>query len=139
MLVRKDTGDTAVLNLSITDDDVQISAASEEMIEFCGEHGIAYKIAMKVGLMCEEMAVYTHHHRKERGDIDFLLRIKKDSITMNFRSIGEPFDPTSQAEDDMAENFIMLNSLPHNLSYDYIMGMNNTQITMESQIPSTKA
>ena len=130
-LVREDRGDTAVLNLSITDDDVQISAASEEMIEFCSEHGIAHKIAMKVGLMCEEMAVYTHHHRKERGDIDFLLRIKEDIITMNFRSIGEPFDPTSQADDDMAENFIMLNSLPHNLSYDYIMGMNNTQITME--------
>ena len=131
MLVRKDTGDTAVLNLSITDDAEQISAASEQMIDFCAEHGIVRKIAMKVGLMCEEMAVYTHHHRKERGDIDFLLRIREDSITMNFRSIGEPFDPTSQAEDDMAENFIMLNSLPHSLSYDYIMGMNNTQITME--------
>ncbi len=131
MLVRKDAGDTAVLNLSITDDDVQISAASEQMIDFCAEHGIARKIAMKVGLMCEEMAVYTHHHRKERGDIDFLLRIKEDIITMNFRSIGEPFNPTSQADDDMAENFLMLNSLPHDLSYDYIMGMNNTQITME--------
>lgn len=131
LLVRKDTGNTAVLNLSITDDDVQISAASEQMIDFCAEQGIARKIAMKVGLMCEEMAVYTHHHRKEAGDIDFLLRIKEDSITINFRSIGEPFNPTRQADDDMAENLIMLNSLPHNLSYDYIMGMNNTQIVME--------
>ncbi len=131
LLVRKDTGNTAVLNLSIMDDDEQITAASEQMIDFCAEQGIARKLAMKVGLMCEEMAVYTHNHRKAGGDIDFLLRIKEDSITINFRSIGEPFDPTSQAEDDMAENFMILNSLPHNLSYDYIMGMNNTQIVME--------
>lgn len=131
LLVKKEHGEAHVLNLSITDDSEKISTASKQMMNFCSEYGVTPKISMKVGLMCEEMAVYTHHHRKERGEIDFLLRIMEEYIIMNFRSIGEPFDPASQTNDDVEENLLMLKSLPHELMYDYIMGMNNTQITIE--------
>ena len=130
-LIRNDLGSIATINLTITDRNEDISECSEQMIEFCTENGVPMKKAMRVGLLCEEMAVYTQHHRSDIGDIDLLLRIRKNIIDLSFRSIGEPFDPTQGTEEDVAENLLMLQTLAPELSFEYIMGMNNTLIRID--------
>ena len=131
LLIRKEEDGVKVLNLTITDNPEDISAASEKMTDFCTENDISMKLAYKVGLLCEEMAVYTNNHRKDKGDIDVMLRIMGDEITINFRSIGVPFNPTLSTEEDQMENLVMLRKVASNISFDYIMGMNNTQIVIK--------
>lgn len=130
-LVHRDIKSLGTINLTITDKSEDISLASEKMIDFCTGKGVPMKQAFKVGLMCEEMAVYTRQHREDAGDIDLMLRIKEDEIFINFRSKGMPFDPTKGTEDDMPENILMIEKIASKVSYDYIMGMNSTQITIE--------
>ena len=84
-----------------------------------------------MGLLLEEMAVYTRQHRTDKGDIDITLRLTEDEITINFRSIGTPFDPTTGKEGDIPENILMLKNMASRIAYDYIMGMNSTQILIE--------
>ncbi|MCR5727634.1 MAG: polysaccharide biosynthesis C-terminal domain-containing protein [Lachnospiraceae bacterium] len=131
LLIRKEEDGVKVLNLTITDNPEDISATSEKMTDFCTENDISMKLAYKVGLLCEEMAVYTNNHRKDKGDIDLMLRIMGDEITINFRSIGVPFNPTLSTEEDQMENLVMLRKVASNISFDYIMGMNNTQIVIK--------
>ncbi|MCR5099415.1 MAG: hypothetical protein K6B14_10795 [Lachnospiraceae bacterium] len=133
LLIRKDVGSISTINTTITDTNEDISAISEGMIDFCSENGLSAKQAMRVGLMCEEMAVYTQHHRRDTGDIDILLRVREKDIDISFRSIGEPFDPTHRTEDDSEENLMLLQTMTNRLSYDYIMGMNNTLIQIARQ------
>ncbi len=128
LLIKKEPDKVKVMNLTITDDSEEISGASEKMIDFCTSVDVGMKEAYKVGLLCEEMAVYTSNHRKDKGDIDLMLRITDDAFTINFRSIGLPFNPTVRTEEDYAENIVMLQKVASDISYDYIMGMNNTRI-----------
>jgi len=133
LLIKKEPADVKVMNLTITDDSEEISGASEKMIDFCTSVDVGMKEAYKVGLLCEEMAVYTSNHRKDTGDIDLMLRITGDAFTINFRSIGMPFNPTVRTEEDYAENIVMLQKVASDISYDYIMGMNNTRIIINRQ------
>ena len=130
-LVRRDVGSLANKSFTITDASEDISNASEQMIDFCAEYGVPRKQAFRVGLLLEEMAVYTKQHRADDGDIDITLRITQQEITINFRSIGTPFDPTKGKEGDIPENIMMLTNMASKISYDYIMGMNSTQILIE--------
>ena len=130
-LVRKDSGSIANKSFTITDASEDISNASEQMIDLCSEQGVPRKLAFRVGLLIEEMAVYTRQHRTDEGDIDITLRLTEREITINFRSIGTPFDPTTGKEGDIPENILMLKSMASRISYDYIMGMNSTLILIE--------
>ena len=130
-LVRRDTGSIGSTSFTISDESEDISAASEQMIDFCTEHGVPRKQAFRVGLLLEEMSVYTKQHRTDKGDIDITLRLTEAEITINFRSIGTPFDPTQGKEGDIPENILMLKNMASKISYDYIMGMNNTQLLIE--------
>ena len=130
-LVRRDTGSIGSTSFTISDESEDISAASEQMIDFCTEHGVPRKQGFRVGLLLEEMAVYTRQHRTDKGDIDITLRLTEDEITINFRSIGTPFDPTTGKEGDIPENILMLKNMASRIAYDYIMGMNSTQILIE--------
>ena len=129
-LIRRDSGALGKMSFTIRDDDEDISRASEEMIDYGTEHGLSMKEANKLGLLCEEMAVYTRTHRKDTGDIDITLRIGKGDMVIDFRSAGAPFDPTKATDEDLEENVMMLSAVASDIAYDYIMGMNSTRITV---------
>ena len=130
-LVREDIQSLGTNSFTITDAAEDISRASEQMIDFCTEKGMPPKQAFRVGLLIEEMAVYTKQHRTDEGDIDITLRLTEDEVTINFRSIGKPFDPTKNKEGDIPENMMMLQTMASGITYDYIMGMNSTRILIE--------
>jgi len=132
-LIRKAKIDEKKLYFIITNNMEDISVASEKIQDFCSENGVAFKIALKIGLLCEEMAVYTVNHRKDSGDIDLMLIISDNEITLDFRSIGVPFDPNKKSDDDVEENIVLLQKIASEISYNYIMGMNNTRIRIERE------
>nr|MCR5775067.1 hypothetical protein [Lachnospiraceae bacterium] len=131
--VRRDTESYAILKRTITEKATEISKMSMEMTEFCKENGVGSKQALFLGLACEEMAVYTGKHRRERDAIDILLRITEKDLILNFRSVGQPFDPMQTTDEDMPENILMLHKIASKISYDYIMGMNNTRIILPAE------
>ena len=51
--------------------------------------------------------------------------------TINFRNIGMPFNPTVTTEEDSAENLTMLRKAAPDIAYEYVMGMNNSRITIK--------
>ena len=132
LLVRREEAGTIAGNFTIADDSqvADISAMSQEVEGFCKRNGVSGRLSMHVGLLCEEMAIYTMNHRQAGDAIDLLLRISDDAIELSFRSIGAPFDPLSRMDSDIPENVELLNSLSSAISYEYVMGMNNTKLSI---------
>ena len=133
LLIRREEKGAVSNNYTIADDSEsrEISQVSEQITIFCREKGVSEKRAMQVGLLCEEMSVYTVNHRSAKGTIDILLRITQEKVELGFRSIGAPFDPLSRMECDVEENIVLLQKISSGISYEYIMGMNNTKIMIE--------
>ena len=133
LLIRKEEQGVYSNNYTITYESgfEEISQASISIIAYCKDKGIPEKMSMHVGLLSEEMALYTVAHKQRIRTIDILLRIMDDAIELCFRSIGEPFDPTSRMECDKDENITLLHKISSGISYEYVMGMNNTKILIK--------
>ena len=122
----------AVCDMTIGEENESISGMSGELTAFCVENGVEKSMAARIGLLAEEMTVYTRRHRKKSDRIDIILRITEDRITVDFRSEGTPFDPLAKSDEDDEANHLLINKLPSDISYDYILGMNSTQFTFEN-------
>lgn len=109
-----------------------IEKLSESISDFCKENNVSSLTAMKVGLVAEEMVVYTRNHHKGHFDIDVLLNITSDNIYLDFRSDTTPFNPVTMDEKDNEENYKVLKSLAGEIEYSYLLGMNSTRIVMKN-------
>lgn len=123
--------DVKVCEMTIGEEDESISGLSEELTAFCTENGIEKSTAARIGLIAEEMAVYTRRHRKKSDRIDIITRISEEHIRVDFRSEGTPFNPLAKSDEDDEGNFLLINKLPSKISYDYILGMNSTQFIID--------
>ncbi|MBR1738014.1 MAG: hypothetical protein IJ736_13550 [Firmicutes bacterium] len=105
-----------------------ISKLSENIQEFCMEHGIERKLSVLTAISVEEMSVYTTKQNKESNidNIDILLKIYPEYILMDFRSIGVPFDIS--ATTDEYSNMEILKKIVTDMEYNYVLGMNQTRI-----------
>ena len=120
-----------IYDMTITPENETISEMSESLIAFCRENGVKKENAQNIGLIAEEMALYTRLHRKKNENIDILVRIMDDSVTMDFRSEGLPFNPLAKSEEDSEENIALINRVPSEVVYNYILGMNSTKFTVK--------
>ncbi len=119
-----------VCDMTIGEEDESISGLSEKLTAFCEENGVEKSVAARIGLLAEEMAVYTRRHRKKSDLIDIITRISEENIKVDFRSEGTPFNPLAKSDEDDESNFLLISNLPSDISYDYILGMNSTQFTI---------
>lgn len=117
-------------DMTIGENNEEISLMSRKLTDFCIENGVNTVASVEIGLIAEEMAVYTRLHRKKTGKIDVLTRIFEKEIVVDFRSEGTPFNPLAQSEEDNEANIKILNKIPSDISYDYILGMNSTRFTV---------
>lgn len=129
MLLETPRPDDVLCDITVTENDRNIADMSDAIIQFCLSNGIEKNLASKVGLLAEEMAIYTRVHKNRTAYIDVMTRITDDQINMEFRSDGTPFNPLVKEADDLPENILLLQQLPSNIAYDYILGMNSTKIT----------
>jgi hypothetical protein len=110
----------------------------EEMVkqlnEFCLKMGLNEKQAAIVSVASEEMSVITLNHRKgeKNPPTDIIARMNDREFTMDFRSLGSPFDVMSAPDTEDFSNLAVLRKLADDLTFDYVMGMNQTRITIKT-------
>ncbi len=120
-----------VFDVTIFEDAQTISAASAALMAFCVDHGIDKRSATHASLTVEEMALYTRNRLNRNDYMDILARLYADKIEIDFRTLGNSFNPLVAMPEDVAENIRLLQGIAGKLEYDYIMGMNCTRITVE--------
>lgn len=130
LLLDKQDTPADVYDFTVTQKDSDISDMSRSITDFCEERGVEHGLASRVGLLSEEMALYTRQHHNRTALIDVMIRLEPEEITLDFRSEGAPFDPLSRGEEDIPENLLVLQKMSEKIVYDYILGMNSTRITV---------
>lgn len=123
--------DTLLLDLTIFSDTEEITGLSEKTIASCKEHGVDHRLSTFAGLTVEEMAVYTRNHCGGHQYLDVLIKKEQDGIRIDFRSIGQPFNPMVESEQDAHYNVELLNKLVDDIIYAYAMGLNTTTILLK--------
>ena len=134
LLAARDDEALKVFDVTIYEDAQNISSASEALQHFCADCGIDAVSAMRAALAVEEMAIYTRNRLKNKDYMDVLARLYGDKIEIDFRSLGNSFNPLVAAEGDIAENIRMLQGIASTLEYDYIMGMNCTRMVIARKV-----
>ena len=123
----------ATFDITIQDDDSNISKASKELMNFCLTHDMDTKSATYASLAIEEMAIYTKNHMARNDYMDILARLYEERIEIEFRTLGNTFNPLEITEKDVAENIKLLQGISTTMEYNYIMGMNCTQICINKK------
>lgn len=124
--------DTAIQtqDFTMTGEKKTISLVSSQVTEICKNWGMKSGVAELVGLMLEEMAVYSERHHRIIEEYDVLLRLYDNRAEIDFRSLGDSCNPLQDTELDDRCNLAYLRKLSASLEYDYIMGMNSTHIVL---------
>lgn len=107
---------------------------SEALSDFCAESGLPGRISMHVGLVAEEMVLYTREHAKKADYMDVIARQYGDRVEIDFRSLGDPVNPLLFFESDAPDtlengkeiSLRILREMTDDLDYEYVMGMNCT-------------
>jgi hypothetical protein len=84
-------------------------------------------------LAAEEIAVYVANKKQQSTYADVLVRLKNGNVEIDFRSLGEVFDPMADEEGDIIENVKMLRSIASSIQNEYVLGMNSVKITIDGQ------
>jgi hypothetical protein len=109
-----------------------ISRLTPAIQEFCEKEHVNEGIALLTAISTEEMSLYSIQNSSGIDYIDILLKIYPDHILMDFRSIGTPFD-LSSADPEEYSNLAMLKKMVTTVDFNYVMGMNQTRITINRE------
>ena len=132
-LLQHETRNILIYEKSFVDDAQSVGTASKEVQQYCYMAGLSEHGSMVIGLAVEEMMVYVRNHAKDSETVDILLRITDGDVTIDYRSIGAPFDPLTVTDTDSSENVTLLNGIAKSIEYVYIMGMNSTKIHLSRE------
>ena len=122
--------DSSFFEATIILESESISGVTAKLEDICRRAGADASLSLRSALALEEIAVYTRNHIKKDSYMDITARSYPDRIEIDFRTLGEPFDPMSETIYDMPENMKFLRSLSPLIEHDYIMGMNCTRISI---------
>ncbi|MDO4975699.1 MAG: MATE family efflux transporter [Eubacteriales bacterium] len=122
-----------MLDLTILSDEKEFTQLSENAVACCKENGFSDRISTFAGLLIEEMAAYTRNHCGEHQYLDILMKKEESGIKIDFRSIGKPFNPLVESEQDPRYNVDLLNKLVNDIHYVYAMGLNTTSIILKEK------
>ncbi len=126
--------DTPVLDVTIHSSVEDVVGLSEKLIDFTKENGVDEKVALRIGMAVEEMAVNTiKFNNNEIECIDILSKIEEDEITIAFKDPGKEFNPSTYTceEKDSFENIEVLQKIADDISYARLIGLNSTVITIK--------
>lgn len=126
--------DTPVLDVTIHSSVEDVVGLSQKLIDFTKENGVDAKVALRIGMAVEEMAVNTiKFNNNEIKYIDILSKIEEDEITIAFKDPGKEFNPSTYTceEKDSFENIEVLQKIADDISYARLIGLNSTVITIK--------
>lgn len=131
LLIEHDEDAKPVIDATITKDPADISGVSEQVQLACEENGISPRNAMRAALAVEEIAVYVANKKMSSTYADVLVRLAGGHVEIDFRSLGEAFDPQDDTESDIQENVRLLRGVASSIENEYLLGMNSTRIVIE--------
>lgn len=125
-----DNNDT-VAELTIDSELSNIDTVTSEIESVCRQNSLLMSRAMIAAISVEEMSVIVKENSPENvpKPIDVLIQCNGKEITINFCSVGAPFNSASFKEDGFT-SYDMLKKISKSISYDYVLGMNITRITV---------
>lgn len=136
LLLRESHGDDLRYDVTIKSTAQQVAGLSEHIISWCIEHGVENRIANKVGIAIEEMAVSTAHyahHDSDKGVIDATLCLTGKTLEIRLRDNGEIFNPVEYVADEndgcITDGIALIRQLADNIDYARQLGFNTTVIS----------
>ncbi len=123
-----------MLDVTIGNSVEDVVGLSEKIIDFATENGVDEKIALRIGLTLEEMAINTINYNEDKIEyMDIISRIEDKEITLAFKDSGVEFNPSnySPEEKDSFENISVLQKMADDISYARVIGLNSTVITIK--------
>ena len=102
-----------------------------DFVDACEKNGISPRNAMRAALAVEEIAVYVANKKMSSTYADVLVRLAGGHVEIDFRSLGEAFDPQDDTESDIQENVRLLRGVASSIENEYLLGMNSTRIVIE--------
>ena len=132
MLYETEEADVPVYDVTFEADSSDISQNTKKLEDFCMYNDVRPEIAMFTAIAAEEMSVIIKETGKinKCDSIDMLVKIYKDDIILDLRSIGKPFDPSAYAK-EQGSPLDTLMRIASSVEFSYIMGMNQTRIVLK--------
>lgn len=124
------------LEVSIPNTLKDTESLSQHAADFCRGQGVEPALALRVGIIIEEMAINTVRYGGQKlgsSMIDVSLCVKKKEIHISFRDAGRPFSPIAfEAQNDtpVVGGIPLIRALGAQISYSYALGFNNTCVTL---------
>jgi hypothetical protein len=128
-LIKNEESDIPAYDATVSLNSDDIAENAKQLQDFCRDHGLDGKPAMFVAVASEEMCtnLINSTQKKTQDVTDILVKIYKDEIVMDVRSIGEVFDVTG-AEGEEFSSIDVLRKVTSSIEYAYVVGMNQTRI-----------
>ena len=131
--------DAINVRLTSVEDVVNVS---EQVEEFCVDHGLDHKTAYHAALCLEEMAVNVVTHGFEKDDkdhqIDLHVMYKDDKVLLRIKDDCVPFNPQERADQVSPDDPIkgigirMVMKIAEDVSYNNLLGLNVLTITLNA-------
>lgn len=133
-LLPKENEFSEVFSKTVTGKMPDYEEVIKQLNEFCLKRGLSKNQANIVSVAAEEMSVITLKHCKglRNSLTDIIVRISDSEFIMDFRSLGAPFDVMSIPDTGEFSNLFVLKKISDDLTFDYVMGMNQTRITIKN-------
>ena len=136
LLLKEHHDDDVRYDVTIKATAQQAAGLSEHILKWCMEQGLDTRIANRVGVAIEEMAVSTAHyahHDSGKGVIDVALRLTNGTLEIRLRDNGEIFNPVEYASDEndgcITDGIQLIRQLADGVDYARQLGFNTTVIT----------
>lgn len=136
LLLKDQPDDDVRYDVTIEATTDQAVGLSGHIINWCIEHGIDARMANRVGVAIEEMAisiVHYAHHDSNKGVIDVALCLTGKTLEIRLRDNGELFNPVEYIADEddgcITDGIALIRQLADNIDYARQLGFNTTIIT----------
>jgi Na+-driven multidrug efflux pump/anti-sigma regulatory factor (Ser/Thr protein kinase) len=126
--------DAPVMDVTIGNSVEEVVGLSEKLVNFATENGVDEKIALRIGMTMEEMAINTINYNQNNIEyMDIISRIGDNEITIAFKDSGVEFNPANYLpeEKDSFENIAVLQKMADDISYARVIGLNSTVISIK--------
>ena len=131
LLYEKETESDVVMDATVTNSAEDISKISAELQKRCLDLGMNGKKALRAALLVEEMGIFIMNRMQKKAYMDVLLRSYENRVEIDFRTIGGEGDPNEDDDADIYENVRILRGIASEIKYDFVMGMNCTEIFLK--------
>lgn len=124
------------LDVSLRNTLEEATGLSARVTDFCREQGVTQGLAMRVGIIVEEMAVNAVRYGGQTPDsvlMDVTVRVTDQEVRISFRDAGRPFSPLDYKTENgpaTVGGIPLIRVLGAQLSYSYSLGFNNSTVIL---------